>query len=162
MTDFRIGHGYDVHKLVEGRKMIIGGVEIPHRVGLLGHSDADVLLHAIMDSLLGAVALGDIGKLFPDNDEKYRGASSMNLLTQVAKALSDFGAEVVNVDSTLVLQSPKVAPYIQKMRENIAFALNIDVTRVSVKATTEEHLGFTGREEGVSAHAVSLVQPKNV
>ena len=162
MTDLRIGHGYDVHKLVEGRKMIIGGVEIPHRVGLLGHSDADVLLHAIMDSLLGAVALGDIGKLFPDNDEKYRGASSMNLLTQVAKALSDFGAEVVNVDSTLVLQSPKVAPYIQKMRENIAFALNIDVTRVSVKATTEEHLGFTGREEGVSAHAVSLVQLKNV
>ena len=158
MTDLRIGHGYDVHRLVEERCLIIGGVDIPHTFGLLGHSDADVLLHAIMDSLLGALALGDIGKHFPDTDESYRGTSSMNLLTRVAELLKAHGASVVNIDCTVILQKPKVAPYIEKMRENIAFALNIDKRRVSVKATTEEHLGFTGREEGVAAHAVSLVE----
>ena len=161
MTDLRIGHGYDVHRLVEGRRLIIGGVDIPHKLGLLGHSDADVLLHAIMDSLLGALALGDIGKLFPDTDESYRGVSSMHLLTRVAELIKAHGASVVNIDCTLILQKPKVAPYIEKMRENIAFALDIDPSRVSIKATTEEHLGFTGREEGVASHTVSLVELNN-
>ncbi len=158
MKEIRIGHGYDVHRLVPDRKLILGGVEIPHTVGLLGHSDADVLLHAIMDALLGAMALGDIGKHFPDTDEAYRGVSSMHLLTRVNKILSDRGARLVNLDATLILQKPKIAPYIDAMRENIAFALGVDKSRVSVKATTEEHLGFTGREEGVSAHAVVLLE----
>ena len=143
--NFRIGHGYDVHRLVEGRKLIVGGVDIPHTVGLLGHSDADVLLHAVMDAVLGALALGDIGKHFPDTDDRYRGADSMHLLTCVAKMMADKGAQIVNLDCTLIMQKPK------------AFGLGCDVGAVNVKATTEEHLGFTGREEGVSAHAVVML-----
>ncbi len=158
MCNFRIGHGYDVHKLIEGRKLILGGVDIPHGVGLLGHSDADVLLHAVMDSLLGAVALGDIGRHFPDSDPEFKDISSVNLLTRVADLLRKKGAEIVNIDATLVLQRPKIAPYIDKMISNIAFALGISEKCVNIKATTEEHLGFTGREEGVSAHSVALVQ----
>ena len=154
----RVGHGYDVHKLVEGRKLILGGVEIPHNVGLLGHSDADVLLHAIMDSLLGASALGDIGKLFPDTDERYKGADSLALLKEVVRVLGEKGYKIVNIDSTVIAQSPKLKDYIVKMRENIASACNIDVDCVSVKATTEEHLGFTGRKEGISAHSVCLIE----
>lgn len=154
----RVGHGYDVHKLVEGRKLILGGVEIPHTVGLLGHSDADVLLHAIMDSLLGASALGDIGKLFPDTDERYKGADSLALLKEVVRVLNENGYKIVNIDSTVIAQSPKLKDYIVKMRENIASACNINVDCVSVKATTEEHLGFTGRKEGISAHSVCLIE----
>ena len=158
--NLRIGHGYDVHRLVEGRKLIIGGVEIPHAKGLLGHSDADVLLHAVMDSLLGAAALGDIGRHFPDTSDEYLGISSMHLLTQVHDLLSKSGFEVVNVDATLVLQSPKVAKYIPTMVSNIAFALGVDESCVNVKATTEEHLGFTGREEGAAAHSVAMLSKK--
>jgi len=154
----RIGHGYDVHKLVEGRKLIIGGVDIEYEKGLLGHSDADVLLHAVADSLLGAAALGDIGKLFPDNDPKYLGADSLVLLSMVAEHLKNHGFSVVNVDSTVIAQAPKLAPYILTMRENIASALGIDVSCVSVKATTEEKLGFTGEKLGIAAHAVCLIQ----
>ncbi|MGN0459674.1 MAG: 2-C-methyl-D-erythritol 2,4-cyclodiphosphate synthase [Ruminococcus sp.] len=153
----RVGHGYDVHKLVEGRKLILGGVEIPHTVGLLGHSDADVLLHAIMDSLLGASALGDIGKLFPDTDERYKGADSLALLREVVRVLGENGYKIVNIDSTVIAQSPKLKDYIVSMRENIASACNIPIDCVSVKATTEEHLGFTGRKEGISAHSVCLI-----
>ena len=158
MNEIRIGHGYDVHRLVEDRRFILGGVEIPSEKGLLGHSDADVLVHAIMDSLLGSMALGDIGKHFPDTDESFKGASSINLLIRVKKILEEHSARVINVDSTVILESPKLRPYIDLMRTNIAFALGVDVSRISVKATTEEHLGFTGRGEGVSAHAVSLVE----
>ena len=158
MKKMRIGHGYDVHKLVEGRKLIIGGVEIPHKLGLLGHSDADVLLHAIMDSILGALALGDIGRHFPDNDNEYKDINSMHLLTRVKKMLDEKKGRVINLDSTLILQKPKVAGYIEKMRDNIAFAIGCEKECVNVKATTEEHLGFTGREEGVSAHAVVLIE----
>lgn len=158
MSELRIGHGYDVHKLVPERKLIIGGVDIPHTLGLLGHSDADVLLHAIMDSILGALGEGDIGKHFPDNSEEFRGISSMNLLTRVRSVMEKHGASIVNLDATLIMQRPKVAPYIEKMRRNIAFALITEAERINVKATTEEHLGFTGREEGVSAHAVVLLQ----
>ena len=154
---FRIGHGYDVHRLVEGRKLIIGGVDIPYEKGLLGHSDADVLLHAIMDSLLGAAALGDIGKHFPDTSEEFRGASSIYLLTQVATMLRAEGFSVVNIDATVVLQKPKIAPYVEKMVSNIAFALGISEKCVNVKATTEEGLGFTGREEGACAHSVAMI-----
>ena len=154
----RIGHGYDVHKLVEGRKLIIGGVEIPHSVGLLGHSDADVLLHAISDSLLGAAALGDIGKHFPDTDPEFKGADSLVLLTKVNELLEREGYKVVNVDATVIAQAPKLAPYITEMRENIAKALKTDVDFISVKATTEEKLGFTGRKEGISAHSVCLIE----
>ena len=157
VSGFRIGHGYDVHKLVENRKLIIGGVEIPYEKGLLGHSDADVLLHAVMDSLLGAAALGDIGKHFPDTSDEFKGISSMHLLTRVAELIRKKGFNVVNVDATLVMQRPKVAPYIPKMVSNIAFALGIPESCVNVKATTEEHLGFTGREEGASAHSVALL-----
>ena len=153
----RIGHGYDVHKLTENRKLILGGVEIPFELGLLGHSDADVLVHAIMDSLLGAAALGDIGKLFPDTDEAYKGADSILLLKEVCRVLSDNGYKIVNIDSTLIAQKPKLKDYIYSMRENIALACNIDISAVSVKATTEEKLGFTGRLEGISAHAVCLI-----
>lgn len=153
----RIGHGYDVHKLVEGRKLILGGVEILYEKGLLGHSDADVLLHAIADSLLGAAALGDIGKLFPDSDEKYKGADSLVLLGEVAARLCEAGYRVVNVDSTVIAQAPKLAPHIEAMRENIARALNVPTDSVSVKATTEEGLGFSGRKEGIAAHAVCLI-----
>ena len=153
----RIGMGYDVHKLVEGRKMIIGGVEIPYEKGLLGHSDADVLLHAIADSLLGALALGDIGKHFPDTDPAYKGISSLLLLEYVGALVKEKGYKVENIDSTVCCQKPKLAPHIENMRKNIALALNISVDSVSVKATTEEKLGFTGREEGVSATAVCLL-----
>ena len=156
-VSIRIGHGYDVHRFAKGRELVLGGVSVPHTVGLLGHSDADVLLHAIMDALLGAAALGDIGKHFPDSSEEYLGASSLNLLTKVGKLLSDNGYSVSNIDATLVLQAPKIAPFIDKMRENIAFALNADVSCVSVKATTEEKLGFTGSGEGAAAHAVALI-----
>ncbi len=157
----RIGHGYDVHKLVEDRKLIIGGVEIPHEKGLLGHSDADVLLHAISDSLLGAAALGDIGHLFPDNDPEYEGADSLKLLSQVAETLAENGWHVINIDSTVLAQRPKLAPYIEQMRENIAAACRIDVDSVSVKATTEEGLGFTGEQLGIAAHSVCLIEELN-
>lgn len=153
----RIGHGYDVHKLTENRKLILGGVEIPFEMGLLGHSDADVLVHAIMDSLLGAAALGDIGKLFPDTDSAYKGADSILLLKEVCRVLSNNGYKIVNIDSTLIAQKPKLKDYIYSMRENISLACNIDISAVSVKATTEEKLGFTGRLEGISAHAVCLI-----
>ena len=153
----RIGTGYDVHKLVEGRKLIIGGVEIPCEKGLLGHSDADVLVHAIMDALLGAAALGDIGKHFPDTDPKYKGADSLMLMREVRRILDENGFEVGNVDATIIAQAPKMSPHIDTMRRNIADALGLDVSQVSVKATTEERLGFTGRGEGISAQAVALI-----
>lgn len=154
----RIGHGYDVHAFAEDRKCIIGGVEIPCEKGLLGHSDADVLLHAVSDSLLGAAALGDIGKHFPDTDPKYRGANSLELLSRVVELLARKGYKVVNIDATVIAQVPKLAPHIDKMRENIAEVLGVDVECVSVKATTEEKLGFTGRKEGISAHCVCLIE----
>lgn len=154
----RIGHGYDVHAFAENRKCILGGVEIPCEKGLLGHSDADVLLHAVSDSLLGAAALGDIGKHFPDTDERYRGADSLVLLKNVCELINSKGYKVINIDATVIAQMPKLAPYIDKMRENIADALSIDVDFVSVKATTEEKLGFTGRKEGISAHCVCLIE----
>lgn len=153
----RIGHGYDVHKLTENRKLILGGVEIPFELGLLGHSDADVLVHAIMDSLLGAAALGDIGKLFPDTDDAFKGADSIGLLKKVCLVLNENGYRIVNVDSTVIAQKPKLKDYIEQMRKNIAAACNIDISAVSVKATTEENLGFTGRLEGISAHSVCLI-----
>ena len=153
----RIGTGYDVHKLVEGRKLILGGVEIPYEKGLLGHSDADVLVHAIMDALLGAAALGDIGLHFPDKDPAYKGADSLDLARRVSGILAENGYLIENIDSTVIAQAPKLRPYIDEMRANIAEALDLDVTRVSVKATTEEHLGFTGRGEGISAQAVALI-----
>jgi len=153
----RVGLGYDVHKLVEGRKLIMGGVEIPHTHGLLGHSDADVLVHAIMDSMLGALALGDIGKHFPDNDEKYKGADSLKLLEEVYRKINELGYEIGNIDATVIAQAPKMAPHIYKMRENIAKACKTSIDNVNVKATTEEKLGFTGRKEGISAHAVCII-----
>ncbi len=154
----RIGHGYDVHKLVEGRKLIMGGVDIPYKKGLDGHSDADVLRHRIMDSLLGALALGDIGKHFPDTDPAYKGIDSMKLMGYVAGLLADKGAKVVNIDATILCQRPKLAPHIPKMRENIAAVLGCDTDRVSVKATTEEGLGFTGEGKGIACHCVCLVE----
>jgi 2-C-methyl-D-erythritol 2,4-cyclodiphosphate synthase len=154
----RIGHGYDVHKLVEGRKCIIGGVEIPSEVGLLGHSDADVLLHAISDALLGAAALGDIGKHFPPSDNTFKDANSRELLKKVAELIKDAGYTVGNIDSTIIAQTPKMAPYIDAMRKNIAEDLNIDFSAVSVKATTEEGLGFTGEKLGIAAHAVCVIK----
>ena len=160
MGEFRIGHGYDVHRLVEGRKLIIGGVEIPSSKGLLGHSDADVLIHAIMDSLLGAAGLGDIGRHFPDSKDEFYGISSVNLLTRVAELIKNNGFSVVNVDATVVLQSPKVAKYIPTMISNIAFALNISENRINIKATTEEGLGFTGSGEGAAAHSVAMLSCK--
>ena len=153
----RIGYGYDVHRLVEGRALVLGGVTVPYEKGLLGHSDADVLLHALMDALLGAAALGDIGHLFPDTDEQYRGADSRVLLRRVAALLRENGFSVGNVDVTLVAQRPKIAPYVPQMRENIAADLDVPLDAVSVKATTEERLGFTGSGEGMSAHAVAMV-----
>ncbi len=156
----RIGHGYDVHKLVPNRKCIIGGVTIPHETGLLGHSDADVLLHAVMDALLGACALGDIGHLFPDNDPTFQGADSLALLREVGQRLSDNGWTLGNLDATVLAQAPKLAPHIPAMRENIANALGVSVSQISVKATTEEGLGFTGNKEGIAAHAVCLIFPK--
>ncbi len=153
----RIGHGYDVHRLCEGRKLIVGGVEIPHESGLLGHSDADVLLHAISDSLLGAAAMGDIGAMFPDTDPAFKDADSLVLLRQVVLRLNDAGFKPVNIDATIIAQKPKMRPYIDTMRENIAKTLDIDVSCVNVKATTEEKLGFTGNCEGIAAHCVCLI-----
>ena len=160
MNPFRVGLGYDVHQLAEGRKLILGGVEIEHTRGLLGHSDADVLVHAIMDAMLGALALGDIGKWFPDTDEKYKGADSIGLLAEVGALIAERGYEVGNIDAIIVAQEPKCAPYIEAMRENIAKTLGVDRDQVSVKATTEEKLGFTGRQEGIAAKAVVLLVKK--
>ena len=154
----RIGHGYDVHKLVEGRRLVLGGVDIPHEKGLLGHSDADVLLHAISDALLGAAALGDIGKHFPDTDESFKDADSRVLLRRVVELLTDKGYKVGNIDATVIAQSPKLASYIETMKTNIATDCGVSADRVNVKATTEEHLGFTGRKEGISAHAVCIIE----
>ena len=158
----RIGHGYDVHRLVEGRKLILGGVDIPYERGLLGHSDADVLVHAIMDAILGAAALGDTGKLFPDSDERYAGADSLGLLAEVMRVLRGAGYELGNVDATVVAQRPRLAPYIEQMRENIARAAGAGVSQISVKATTEEKLGFTGDGSGIAAHAVALITPVKI
>lgn len=157
----RIGHGYDVHRLVEGRKLIMGGVEIPWEKGLLGHSDADVLLHAIADALLGALAMGDIGKHFPDTDPAFKGADSMKLLEHVAGLVREQGYQVSNLDATIIAQKPKMAPHIPAMRENVARACGVEVERINVKATTEEGLGFTGGGEGISAHCVALMKRKD-
>lgn len=154
----RIGHGYDVHRLTQGRKCIIGGVDIPSPVGLLGHSDADVLLHAVSDALLGAAAMGDIGHLFPDTDDKWKGADSLVLLREVADRVREKGYVIVNIDSTVLAQAPKMAPHILQMRKNIADACSVDINAVSVKATTEEGLGFTGAGQGIAAHAVCLIE----
>jgi len=156
----RVGIGYDVHRLVEGRKLIIGGVNIPYEKGLLGHSDADVLLHAIKDSILGAAALGDIGKHFPDTDEKYKGANSLDLLREVGMLINEKGYVVNNLDATIIAEKPKMAPFIEKMRTNIALALNIEVDRINVKATTTEGLGFVGIGEGIAANSISSVMKK--
>ena len=153
----RIGHGYDVHKLVEGRDLILGGVKIPHEVGLLGHSDADVLLHAVSDALLGAAGLGDIGKHFPDTDPQYKGADSLKLLQIVGEKVAAAGYRISNIDVTMIAQRPKLRPHIAQMEQNIALALNLDISRVNVKATTEERLGFTGEELGMACHAVCLL-----
>ena len=156
----RIGHGYDVHRLAEGRKLILGGVEIPYEKGLQGHSDADVLVHAIMDSMLGALALGDIGKHFPDNDPEYEGADSILLLKNMSEIIEKNGFGVGNIDSTVICQSPKLASYIEKMRKNIAAAVGCEISCVSVKATTEERRGFTGTGEGIAAHAVCILEAR--
>ena len=156
----RIGHGYDVHRLVAGRKLILGGVELPFEKGLLGHSDADVLTHAVMDALLGAAALGDIGRLFPDNDTAYEGADSLVLLRRVTETLAEHGCRIGNVDATVLAQRPKLAPHIPAMREKLAVAMGISADQVSVKATTEEGLGFTGAGEGIAAHAVALIEKR--
>lgn len=155
---FRIGHGYDVHKLVENRKLIIGGVDIPYEKGLLGHSDADVLSHAVADSLLGAAGKRDIGFHFPDTDSRYLGISSLTLLSEVQKLLEESGYRIGNIDCTVIAQAPKLSPYIEEMKNNIANALHISADDVNIKATTEEKLGFTGRKEGISAHAISLIE----
>ena len=154
----RIGHGYDVHRLVEGRRLILGGVDIPHKKGLLGHSDADVLVHAIMDALLGAAALGDIGKHFPDSDPAYAGVDSLKLAAHVATLVRHHGYRIVNIDSTILAQAPKLAPHIETMRRNIANALGVELSAINVKATTEEGLGFTGEKLGIAAHAVCLIE----
>lgn len=154
---FRIGHGYDVHRLVTDRKLILGGVGIPHEKGLLGHSDADVLAHAVMDAMLGALALGDIGHLFPDTDEKFKGADSMVLMREVCRKVRENGYTVGNIDATVIAQAPRLAPYIITMRENIARVCECDVSQISVKATTEEKLGFTGEKLGIAVHAVALM-----
>ena len=161
MTNLRIGHGYDVHRLVEGRKLILGGVDIPWEKGLLGHSDADVLVHAVMDALTGAARLGDIGKLFPDTDPRYAGISSLKLLAEVGRLLGEKGFAVVNIDAVLLAHAPKVGPYRPQMAANIAAALVIDPEQVNVKATTEEGLGFTGAGSGMAAHAVALLEKLN-
>jgi len=154
----RIGHGYDVHKLVEDRKLILGGVEIPYEKGLLGHSDADVLAHSVADSILGALAMGDIGKHFPDNDERYKGADSIMLLKEVCRMMKEKGYKIGNIDVTVICQEPKLSPFTDKMRENLANALSSEKDRISVKATTEEKLGFTGNKEGIASHAVCLLE----
>lgn len=158
MNSLRIGHGYDVHRLTENRRLILGGVDIPYEKGLLGHSDADVLLHAISDALLGAAALGDIGKHFPDSDPQYKNADSLKLLSRVGEILANAGYRTVNVDSTVIAQAPKLAPHIEEIRKNIAKALSTDLSCISVKATTEEGLGFSGAGEGIAAHAVCLIE----
>jgi 2-C-methyl-D-erythritol 2,4-cyclodiphosphate synthase len=160
MSEFRIGQGYDAHKLVENRKLILGGVDILSEKGLLGHSDADVLVHAIMDALLGAMALGDIGKHFPDTSKEFEGISSLALLSRVKSTMDEHGYSLVNLDSTVVLQRPKILPYIEKMRENIAKILNVEIGQISIKATTEEGMGFCGRGEGSKAMAVVLLAQK--
>ena len=154
----RIGHGYDVHKLVEGRKLILGGIEVPHTLGLLGHSDADVLTHAIMDSILGAAALGDIGQHFPDNDDRYLGADSTELLRHVMELIREKGYRIGNLDATIIAQKPKLMPFLPQMRKTLAAAMDIREDQLNLKATTEEHLGFTGRQEGISAHCVCLLE----
>ena len=158
MTNLRIGHGYDVHRLVEGRPLVLGGVEIPFSLGLLGHSDADVLTHSVMDALAGAVKLGDIGRLFPDTDPQYKGISSLKLLARTGALLGEAGYRVVNIDATLIAQAPKIGPWRSQMEKNIAAALGIDCELVNIKATTEERLGFTGDGSGMAAHAVALVE----
>ena len=158
--NFRIGHGYDVHRLVEGRDLILGGVNIPWKLGLLGHSDADVLAHAIMDAILGAAAMGDIGMLFPDNDASYKGADSLELLREVMRRVREAGYEVVNIDATILAQAPKLSPHKLQMRENLAAAAGLDVSQVSVKATTEEGLGWTGNSEGMAVHALAFLMKK--
>lgn len=160
MLGFRIGQGYDAHRLVENRRLILGGVDIPHEKGLLGHSDADVLVHAIMDAILGAMALGDIGKIFPDTSEEFRDISSLKLLSKVSKLMAEQGYELVNIDSTVILQCPKISPYIDEMRKNIATTLSVDIDRISVKATTEEKMGYTGSGEGAKAIAIALLSKK--
>lgn len=160
MIPFRVGHGYDVHKFIKNRPLVLGGVEIPYEEGLLGHSDADVLLHAIMDAILGAMGLYDIGRHFPDTDEKYRGISSLKLLSKVKKLMDEKGASLGNIDATVIAQKPKLLGFIPEMRENIANMLGVDVSLINIKATTEEGLGFTGRLEGISAHAVCLIEIK--
>ena len=160
MLGFRIGQGYDAHRLVENRRLILGGVDIPYEKGLLGHSDADVLVHAIMDAILGAMALGDIGKIFPDTLEEFRDISSLKLLFRVSEIMIEQGYELVNIDSTVILQRPKISPYIDQMRKNIATALSVDVDCISVKATTEEKMGYTGSGEGAKAIAIALVTKK--
>lgn len=157
----RIGMGYDVHKLVPNRDLIIGGVNIPFELGLLGHSDADVLLHAIMDSILGAAALGDIGKHFPDTDDRFKGISSILLLENVGNLLKDYGYKIINIDATIIAQKPKMLPHIDKMRENVAKALNIELNQINIKATTEEGLGFTGKLEGISSQSICLIAEQN-
>ena len=159
--NMRVGHGYDVHRLVEGRKLILGGVDVPNTLGLLGHSDADVLTHAVMDALLGAAALGDIGRHFPDTDPAYAGADSLKLLDHVVALLKAHGWQVGNVDATILAQRPKLAPYLEQMRDNLAAHMRVDREQVNVKATTEEKLGFTGAQEGMAAHAVCLLEPEN-
>lgn len=154
----RIGHGYDVHKLVEGRKLILGGIEVPHTLGLLGHSDADVLTHAIMDSILGAAALGDIGQHFPDHDNRYLGADSTELLRHVMELIREKGYRIGNLDATIIAQKPKLMSYLPQMRKKLAKVMEISEDRLNLKATTEEHLGFTGRQEGISAHCVCLLE----
>ncbi len=154
----RIGHGYDVHKLTEGRKLILGGIEVPHTLGLLGHSDADVLTHAVMDALLGAAALGDIGQHFPDNDDRYLGADSTELLQHVMELIREKGYRVGNLDATIIAQRPKLMPYLPLMRKRLADVMEIREEQLNLKATTEEHLGFTGRQEGISAHCVCLLE----
>ena len=158
MMDFRIGHGYDAHQLVEGRRLVLGGVKVPHTLGLLGHSDADVLLHAVMDAIIGALALGDIGCLFPDSDQTYKDADSLRLLGKVRLVMEEMGWQIGNIDATVVAQAPKLEPYVSQMRENIAVACATNPGNVNVKATTEEEMGFTGAEEGICAHAVCLLE----
>ncbi len=158
MTALRMGHGYDVHRLVEGRPLVLGGVTVPYEKGLLGHSDADVLTHAVMDALLGAAALGDIGHHFPDSDEAYLGADSLKLAACVAGLLAQNGYRIVNVDATLIAQRPKIAPYIEQMQANLAASLGVETEQINIKATTEEHLGFTGEGLGMAAHAVCLIE----
>jgi 2-C-methyl-D-erythritol 2,4-cyclodiphosphate synthase len=157
MTDLRIGHGYDVHRLVDGRKLILGGVEIPHTVGLLGHSDADVLTHAVMDAVVGALGLGDIGKHFPDTDPNFKNADSLKLAEHICSLMKDCGYSIGNIDATVIAQAPKLAPYINQMKENLARVWQTTPERVNVKATTEERLGFTGAKEGIAAHCVCLI-----